>query len=566
MPQRFAPAKYSGIYALTLLFLALALIAANGAFASGPGEVLYGFVDTKCNTVIPCTFFGAKDFSEELAPVLVKSGYVYQWGFINRTGQFVIKPQFNSVGEFSEGLASVSLAGNNLVGYIDKQGKLIVPAAYWYAGPFRNGLAVVVNPGEKNGSLIDKHGKALLHNVLSVKGIWLPMDWKKQVGPGADPGSGMLQNLVADFHEGPAPNDAHQYIDEQGKIVLPQKWEDVEAFHGGLAAVRKNDGGSWKYGYIDKKGAVVVAPKFEFGAPFSEGLAAVEAEVSPATKTYKADTRFGYIDTTGKMVIPAKYDGYTDFHNGFAGVSTSPDPERGAKWGFIDRTGKIVAKPQFDQVNGFSEGLASVYVLGGFVDQKLSGGWGFIDRNGKFISDRRFDEYAGDFVNGLAPVGIHNGDFAKRQGTIDSVMTDISMVVFALIVLSKGELIRRMCALPQKDQPSKRQIGVVAIAYAGAILPNLLTMLFGLIGLLLGLSMASQPVNQAQSYWMFVLSVEAVSTPFLTLVCVFGCWLIFRSMKANRTWKRALGAYFAILGFEYLFMVIGMMCCGSLQQ
>lgn len=46
-----------------------------------------------------------------------------RYGFIDKTGKIVIKPEFDYVGPFSEGLAVVWIG--NKYGYIDKTGKYI---------------------------------------------------------------------------------------------------------------------------------------------------------------------------------------------------------------------------------------------------------------------------------------------------------------------------------------------------------------------------------------------------------------------------------------------------------
>jgi len=63
----------------------------------------------------------ATKFSEGFAAVQVGR----KWGFIDTTGQTVIKPQFNSAGEFRGGLASVTT--DNGKGYIDKTGRYVWP-------------------------------------------------------------------------------------------------------------------------------------------------------------------------------------------------------------------------------------------------------------------------------------------------------------------------------------------------------------------------------------------------------------------------------------------------------
>src|SRR5688572_22466534 len=76
------------------------------------------------------------------------------WGYINRTGEIVIEPQFFAANEFSEGLAAVRLGGT--YGYIDSGGEFVLPAKYDLAEPFRNGLALVHIDGKPY--MIDKKG------------------------------------------------------------------------------------------------------------------------------------------------------------------------------------------------------------------------------------------------------------------------------------------------------------------------------------------------------------------------------------------------------------------------
>ncbi len=46
-----------------------------------------------------------------------------KYGYIDKTGKYVINPQFDYAGSFSEGLAVVEIGGK--WGYIDKTGKFI---------------------------------------------------------------------------------------------------------------------------------------------------------------------------------------------------------------------------------------------------------------------------------------------------------------------------------------------------------------------------------------------------------------------------------------------------------
>ena len=74
----------------------------------------YGFIDKNGNWAIKPQFDGVGDrFREGLAGVEVKD----KWGFIDKTGKFVIPPKFDNVESFEENLTCVQSHGK--LGYID---------------------------------------------------------------------------------------------------------------------------------------------------------------------------------------------------------------------------------------------------------------------------------------------------------------------------------------------------------------------------------------------------------------------------------------------------------------
>ncbi|GAH30691.1 unnamed protein product, partial [marine sediment metagenome] len=80
-----------------------------------------------------------------------------KWGYIDKTGKWVITPQFQWAGSFSEGLAAVRIEGKWGWGYIDKTGKWVIEPQFNMASRFSEGLAVVKSEGKKG--YIDKTGK-----------------------------------------------------------------------------------------------------------------------------------------------------------------------------------------------------------------------------------------------------------------------------------------------------------------------------------------------------------------------------------------------------------------------
>src|SRR5262249_54799746 len=78
-------------------------------------------------------------FHEGLACVSNGHGF----GFIDKTGRYVIKPQFEGAKRFAEGLAVVKRASDLAAGFIDHDGRIVIPFIYSDALTFSEGLSLV---------------------------------------------------------------------------------------------------------------------------------------------------------------------------------------------------------------------------------------------------------------------------------------------------------------------------------------------------------------------------------------------------------------------------------------
>lgn len=128
----------------TLLFMALCSLSAQ-KIVRFEDELsgLYGYKQ-QGKIIIEAQFVqAAKEFSEGLAAVeIVKPNMLstHNWGYINREGEFVIKPQFYYAQNFSENVAVV----NTLDGwrFINKHGEFtIIDTPAERLDDFHNGLA-----------------------------------------------------------------------------------------------------------------------------------------------------------------------------------------------------------------------------------------------------------------------------------------------------------------------------------------------------------------------------------------------------------------------------------------
>src|SRR5687767_5715878 len=119
----------------------------------------FTFVDAR-GSVLEARFDDAKNFSEGTAPARLGA----KWGYVDRSGRFVVEPQFDEASGFNDGRALVRQG--ELYGYIDRRGEFVVKPRYKYADDFSEGLAVVgrFEEGEEGGAFhyIDRGGRAAI--------------------------------------------------------------------------------------------------------------------------------------------------------------------------------------------------------------------------------------------------------------------------------------------------------------------------------------------------------------------------------------------------------------------
>lgn len=122
-----------------------------------PTAQKYGFMNKSGAVIIKPVYEEVQDFSEGLAAVktTATSTAPARFGYIDTKGAFVIPPKFSrSVLPFSEGFASVEKADGTVV-MIDKTGNVVSPV-YTDARQFHKGYAFVRLPGDLDMSVIDR--------------------------------------------------------------------------------------------------------------------------------------------------------------------------------------------------------------------------------------------------------------------------------------------------------------------------------------------------------------------------------------------------------------------------
>jgi hypothetical protein len=176
-------------------------------------------------------YSSARPFSEGFAAVGQTVDDEYLWGFINKKGDFVVKPMFTWVGKFSSGLAPVCIGTSTdscTIGFINTSGEFEINPQYEYFEFYDS---------ESSWGNYPQHG----------------------------------------FFEGLARVMVDQkigYIDSTGKMVIQPQFTYGGNFVNGLARVTVNG----KMGFINKKGVLVVPAIYDSAFNFYQGRAAVEVD------------------------------------------------------------------------------------------------------------------------------------------------------------------------------------------------------------------------------------------------------------------------------------------------
>lgn len=257
--------------------------------------------------------------------------------------ELFIQPQFESVSEFSDGMATYSTRasdaplftgggntgkplkldlGDNLDGYISSEGK-ILPPIYTSAYDFSSGVSAVAQEKGKFG-----------------------------------------------------------VIDKLGKWIVQPEYYFINSFNSGLAPFQKNEKG--KSGYMNLKGEIVIEPKYDSAGLFYEERALVCEEL----KNYD-DSTCGFINTQGNYISERIYSQYNSewFSEGLAMVCSGKGEN--LLCGYIDKNGTEVFKladwvyrteygDWVSTLGSFNQGLA--LVGGRYFDGNIQK-WGFFNKN-----------------------------------------------------------------------------------------------------------------------------------------------------------------------------------------
>lgn len=209
---------------------------AAASFSDGLASVrvgtLYGFINRSGEYVINPRFMFAGKFSEGLAPVR-SSESGERFDYVNKKGKVVIRRGFVEASDFSDGYAVVSVEDGKY-GYIDKSGNFVIDPIYQRAGVFVRGLAPVCLAGD---------GDQRQCGVVGVNGNFVINPIYSEVRSFGD--DGLAAVSIFDGESSRAG-----FIDSSGDEVVPLQFTEVQPFAEGLAAVNFGDDFDGEWGFV----------------------------------------------------------------------------------------------------------------------------------------------------------------------------------------------------------------------------------------------------------------------------------------------------------------------------
>ena len=337
-----------------------------------------------------------------------------KWGFIDTSGILILEPQFDFVGSFYHGAATISQGA--LDGLIDRKGRILFPPQYNEIVPFSDSLLQV-----RKDKLF-----ALMNFSGEIVSSWNLMRFKEpRIKIQSDPIK--KDSSFKAFQV----NGRWGMRNNRGDTILAAQFDFVSQVSGNLIRYRVGK----SYGLADSDGRIITSAKYDFiGSSFDEQGRSYIGKPFEKIVAVEVKGKIGYVDTSGREIIPAKFYSAFPFENDRAIVSE--ELQKGVRFGVIDTRGRYIIGPEYARIERFDQKFFLVgqgpddYLKYGLAD--TSGAWvvpiqyfsilpfsegrsavvtkkgfGYIDENARLVIEPQFTD-ALDFKNGVAAVAIGN--------------------------------------------------------------------------------------------------------------------------------------------------------------
>ena len=272
----------------------------------------FALIDKKGNYRSGFLFGDVSSFSDGLA--IAKDLSSRQWGWIDNSGKWVINPIYISANGFDKygmakvGIQKTSVSNNvtsygNFYGYINKKGEFLIQPEFYSLGDFVNNFVVATKEDTKGNfkmGYLNRTGKVIIEFLY-------------------DDAFDFSENIALVARKNKINNKLNfGYINTNGEELIPLEFEYARSFLDGLAFVRK----SGKYGWVNKKGEFVISNKYDMAEDFQDPGFEKSFFKEPDIKRFNSalvsrDGFWGAINLSGEELVPIVYDSIAKARNGF---------------------------------------------------------------------------------------------------------------------------------------------------------------------------------------------------------------------------------------------------------
>ncbi|WP_274363641.1 WG repeat-containing protein [Paenibacillus thermotolerans] len=329
----------------------LLILLAAGTTALGCTSAIAAAAPAPVKSEYEYDFAGA--YSDGLGLVGVWEG-IWKYGYVDKNGKVVIKPQFNFAENFIEGTAVVGM-GKSLskakYGYIKTNGSYLIQPQFDVAEPMRGGyakVAMIEGDNYKYG-IVDAKGNIIVKPAYSYIDLG---------GRLASKGFAVVQN-----------GEAKGIVNLKTGAVTDVKYASILDFDSYIR-VSGFVNGKEKMGLIFYNGKTI-EPMFDWIHHFDL--------MSNVLGKVEIDGKFGLMGNDGKYVLEPIYDDISGFRKDEGIIILKKD----GKYGFLESNGKMLTKIEYDEVTAFVGGVSLV---------KKDGKWGALKRDGTYKIQPKYDQ------------------------------------------------------------------------------------------------------------------------------------------------------------------------------
>lgn len=266
-----------------------------------------------------------------------KQGNNTDFGLVNASGEFIVKPRFSAVSTFNEyGVAVVSRKNRSAL--ILPDGSFRTEFDFLKIDTFHCGWAIANTVS----------GKVLLHHSGRTRPI-------KENYQSIEP----FINGVARVTFG----DLYGYLDTNGREIIPCTLTKARPFSEGKAFIQQRGLGTQ---CINTRGEVLFSMRGWVQYDYQENMAIVRKE-----------GRSYFMDTLGTLLFDQSFKAARPFSQGSGRVKV------GKKWAVINVHGQMLNSPKFVKIKTFNTQNTVV---------KRSGSYGLFDSEGSVVLDVMYDE------------------------------------------------------------------------------------------------------------------------------------------------------------------------------